>query len=105
MLISEIVDRWDSDAFPNKEIAHKIFVDLKKIRHTIESGQSFTLDQKFKNLRQVDDLKTFPPWGEGIVPLMEAKYSFPVLYYYLIPYIQDGKVLIRKEYKKFFKLN
>jgi len=82
-----------------------IFVDLKNIRHTIESGQSFTLDQKFKNLRQVDDWKTFPPWGEGIVPLLEAKYSFPVLYYYLIPYIQEGKVLIRKEYKKFFKLN
>ena len=82
-----------------------IFVDLKNIRHTIESGQSVTLDQKFKNLRQVDDWKTFPPWGEGIVPLLEAKYSFPVLYYYLIPYIQEGKVLIRKEYKKFFKLN
>jgi len=77
--------------------------DLKAIHHAIQSGQTPVLDDEFKNLRQVDDLKTFPPWREGVTPLEEAKYSFPLFYYYLIPYIQEEKVIIREEYRELFK--
>ena len=30
MVGAEIVERWDSDAFPSREIAHKIYLDVKK---------------------------------------------------------------------------
>ena len=39
----------------------------------------------------------------GSVDIKDAHHTFPLLYYYLLPYIQEGKVLIRDEYKEFVR--
>ncbi len=77
--------------------------DLGKIQRAIDSGKTPVLNDTFKNLRRVEDWKNFPNWHEANSSIADAKYTFPLYYYYLIPYIKEGKVLVRPEYNYIFE--
>ena len=57
---------------------------------------------KFVNLKRAENW-TLVNNEAGLVDIKDTHHTFPLLYYYLLPYIQEGKVLIRDEYKEFIK--
>ena len=78
------------------------YPELKQIRKDIQAGKIHMLDQKFVNLKRAENW-TLVDNQAGLVDIKDTHHTFPLLYYYLLPYIQEGKVLIRDEYKEFIR--
>jgi hypothetical protein len=76
---------------------------LSEIRKRVLAGEVVVLPEKLEQLNLVKDFtKTFYK-----VPSIEidAKETFPFYYYFLVPWIQEGKVILSHPgYQKFFKM-
>jgi len=92
--------RVDSSFWPNMRFESQSVSELRKARSSIERGEIPVFEHDPARIRQKpwvkrDFSKRF--YGKEIRTL-------PLLYYYLLPFIQQGKILIREEYSEVIQI-